>query len=84
MTMPIAAVNASHLRVTCDGCGADAELCCKRQIPIAARPWAVTKFRAAGWHLDAGDRSRLRSQESALRDGDGKWYCPRCAGQKHL
>jgi hypothetical protein len=82
--MGLETVAASHLRVTCDACRESAELCCKREIPIAARPWAVAKFRAAGWHLDAGDRPRLRAHEFARRNGEGRWYCPRCAARTHL
>jgi hypothetical protein len=53
-------------------------------LPIAAHIAAMRKFKAVGWHLDAGTDRRARVLEQALRDGSGLWYCPSCARRTHL
>jgi hypothetical protein len=82
--MPLELVEATHIRVTCSGCGVNAEVCPKRELPATARASAVTKFRKAGWHFDPGEHTRDRSLEYAMREGMGRWYCPACARNTHL
>jgi hypothetical protein len=83
--MPLAAIDAAHLRVTCDACGvSSAEVCGKRDPPVMARVAAIRKFRAAGWHHDPGRQARMRTQEEVEREGTGKWYCPTCGKMGHL
>jgi hypothetical protein len=83
--MPLQIVEATHIRVLCDACRtASAELCGKRDLAVAVKIVAVQKFRAHGWHHDAGTHARTRAFEQAERDGSGKWYCPTCASQTHL
>jgi hypothetical protein len=83
--MPLAIVTATHVRVTCDGCRkTTAELCGKREIAATAAATAVPKFKAAGWHHDAGDHVRSRTEEQVEREGAGRWYCPACSRQTHL
>jgi hypothetical protein len=83
--MSLQTLEASHLRVTRDACrSASAEVCGKRDLPIAARIAAMRKFKAAGWHHDAGVDRRARVIERAEREGSGRWYCPTCARRTHL
>jgi hypothetical protein len=78
-------VDAVHVRVVCDSCRtATAEVCAKRALAVEARLQAVPKFRAVGWHHDAGFEGRTRAIEQAQRVGSGRWYCPTCARQTHL
>jgi hypothetical protein len=83
--VPLVALEAAHLRVTCDACRtATAEVCGKRDLPVMARVAAIRKFRAVGWHHDPGDLARTKTLEQAQRDGSGRWYCPQCGRQRHL
>jgi hypothetical protein len=82
--MPMHVVEAMHVRVVCDACGINAELCSKRELALGARARATRIFQTHGWHHDAGERSRVRAQETAEREGIGRWYCPRCSRQTHL
>jgi hypothetical protein len=80
-SVPLAVIEAAHLRVTCDACRtATAEVCGKRDLPTMARVAAIRKFRAAGWHHDPGN---VRAKDAG-RDGLGRWYCPECGRTKHL
>jgi hypothetical protein len=78
-------LEAAHIRVVCDACRtASAEICGKRDLPIAARVAAMRKFHAVGWHHDAGIDRRTRVLElAAARDGTGRWYCPSCSRKTH-
>jgi hypothetical protein len=83
--MALAVVDGIHIRVTCDGCrSATAEVCSRRDLPVVARVAAIRKFRATGWHHDAGYHARLKTQEQIDRDGAGRWYCPECGKKTHL
>ena len=83
--MPLQTIEAAHLRVVCDACRtATAEVCGKRDLPIAARIAAMRKFKAVGWHHDAGSDRRARVLEQMEREGSGRWYCPTCARRTHL
>jgi hypothetical protein len=78
-------LQAAHIRVVCDACRtASAEICGKRDLPIAARVAAMRKFLAVGWHHDPGIDRRTRVLEQAARDGTGRWYCPSCSRKTHL
>ena len=76
--MGLHAIEAAHIRVTCDRCGTEtAEVCGKRDLPTMARVAAVRKFKASGWHLDAGPRApSARAEKDAEAHGVGRWYCP--------
>ena len=83
--MPLCVVEASHIRVVCDACRTgSAEVCGKRDLPVAARVAACRKFRAVGWHHDPGSERRSRVLDQAEREGSGRWYCPTCASKSHL
>ena len=83
--MTLQVVEASHVRVVCDSCRtSSAEVCGKRELPITARSSAMRKFKAVGWHHDAGSDRRSRVLEQAERDGTGRWYCPTCARKTRL
>jgi hypothetical protein len=83
--MALQMVETTHVRVVCDACrGVAAELCGRRELFVTARLAAVRKFRAAGWHHDAGQYGRQRDWERAEANGAGRWYCPTCARQTHL
>jgi hypothetical protein len=82
--VPLALVDASHIRVVCDACRASAEICGKRDPPVAATVSAVRKFKSVGWHHDVGRSPRQRTVEDAERTGAGRWYCPRCGEKQHL
>jgi hypothetical protein len=83
--MPLLTIEAAHLRVVCDSCRtATAEVCGKRDLPVAARIAAMRKFKSVGWHHDPGNSGRVRVIEQAERDGIGRWYCPTCARRTHL
>jgi hypothetical protein len=82
--VPFAVVDACHIRVVCDGCRTSAEVCGKRDPPVAAVVSAVRKFKATGWHHDVGRNLRQRSIEDAERTGAGRWYCPSCGRNTHL
>jgi hypothetical protein len=43
---------------------------------------ATTPFTRAGWAL-AATGGRVRASEYAERNGEGRWYCPRCASKKN-
>ena len=82
---PLAPLDACHIRVVCDACRvASAEVCGKRDLPIAATVSAIRKFKANGWHHDAGQNMRQKSVEDAERTGSGRWYCPACSRSTHL
>jgi hypothetical protein len=82
--VPLQIVDAVHVRVVCDGgCGVTAELCGKREPAVAARASGAQKFRGLGWHHDPATH-RDREYQMALRDGSGRWYCPKCARKTHL
>jgi hypothetical protein len=50
-----------------------------------ARVAAVRKFKAVGWHQDAGrDVQSSRGKEDIERSGAGRWYCPECGRKGHL
>jgi hypothetical protein len=80
------AIEAAHISVTCDSCRTEtAEVCGKRDPPTMARVAAVRKFKAAGWHHDAGRRHpSARAEKDAETSGSGRWYCPNCARRAHL
>jgi len=83
--MPLVLVEASHVRVLCDACRTtSAEVCGRRDLPVMARVAAVRKFKAVGWHHDAGEHTRTTTLEQVQRDGSGRWYCPGCAKKTHL
>ncbi len=83
--VPLQVVEATHIRVICDGCRtASAELCGKRELAVTARARAVPKFENAGWHHDPGDHVRQKTREQSERDGSGRWYCPTCGRKTHL
>jgi hypothetical protein len=81
--VPLQLVEATHVRITCDGCRVTAELCGKRELPAAAKAVAAQRFRGLGWHQDPSTH-RDREYAMALRDGSGRWYCPACARKTHL
>jgi hypothetical protein len=82
--MPFAIVDACHIRVVCDGCCvSSAEVCGKRDLPVAAMVSAVRKFKAAGWHHDVGRNLRQKALDEAERTGVGRWYCPDCGKKLH-
>lgn len=84
-SMPLAVVEAAHVRVVCDACGAaSAEVCGKRDLPVMARVAAVRKFKSVGWHHDPGSTPRASTQEDIRRTGAGRWYCPQCGRRSHL
>jgi len=77
--MPIQPVDATHVRVTCEICGATAEVCGKRERGIGAVPQAVEQFRRVGWHHDPLPQERWCMPPSQVeRDGLGRWSCPGC------
>jgi hypothetical protein len=82
----LAPIDAWHIRVVCDACRvSSAEVCGKRDLPVAATVAAVRKFKAAGWHHDAGGRSvRQKTIDDAERTGMGRWYCPDCGKKPHV
>lgn len=84
--MSLQAIEAAHIRVTCDGCGTEtAEVCGKRDLPGMARVAAVRKFKSVGWHHDVGSRHpSARAEKDAEAHGAGRWYCPKCARRTHL
>jgi hypothetical protein len=84
--VPLAVLEAAHLRVTCDSCRTKtAEVCGKRDLPAMARVAAVRKFKSVGWHHDPGrQHSSMRSEIDADAGGSGRWYCPECSRQTHL
>ena len=84
--MPLITLEAAHLRVTCDSCRkSSAEVCGKRDLPAMARVAAVRKFKAVGWHHDAGrSASSVRSELDTESSGAGRWYCPDCSRRTHL
>jgi hypothetical protein len=73
--MPLEAVHAQHTRVVCHACGEDAHLC----LGVGLRELAVTRFRAAGWSLDTASGGRSRGSDYAEKQGNGRWYCPKCS-----
>ena len=84
--MALQVLEAAHLRVTCDACRtATAEVCGKRDLPVAARVAAIRKFKMVGWHNDpGGNHSSARAESDAASSGSGRWYCPTCARRTHL
>lgn len=86
LDVALAPVDAWHIRVVCDACRtASAEVCGKRDLPVAATVSAVRKFEAAGWHHDPGGRHlRQKTLDDAERTGAGRWYCPDCGKKTHV
>jgi hypothetical protein len=84
--VPLQVVEAAHLRVTCDACRtATAEVCGKRDLPVAARVAAIRKFNEVGWHHDPGSHhASARAEKESESSGSGRWYCPTCAKRTHL
>jgi hypothetical protein len=79
--MPLALLDAAHIRVTCDACGVStAEVRGRRDPPVMAQVAAVRKFKTAGWHHDPGAHARTKTLEEVQTGGTGKWYCPTCRG----
>ena len=84
--MALQVIEAAHIRVACDACHtATAEVCRKRDLPVAARVAAIRKFKEVGWHHDPGrDYRSARAEKDAETTGSGRWYCPTCARRTHL
>lgn len=82
--MPLDLVASTHVRATCEACGAEARLCPKRLCGGAALEWGAHAFRGAGWHLDVKEARRDRVYFANEKKGAGKWYCPACASRSHL
>jgi hypothetical protein len=86
--MPVAVVYDARIRVLCDGCETEAaEVYAAKDMPVMATVAALRKFRSIGWRHESArnlPRSALRSREDAERNGWGRWYCPKCAGNVPL
>ena len=84
--MALQVIEAAHIRVTCDACRtATAEVCGKRDLPVAARVAAIRKFKEVGWHHDPSrNHGSVRAEREAEASGWGRWYCPSCGRRSHL
>jgi hypothetical protein len=83
MTMPVAIVYDTRIRVLCDGCRTEsAEVYSAKDMPVMATVAALRKFKSAGWRNDSARnvRSSVRPKLQPEWDGWGRWYCPKCAG----
>jgi len=77
--MALTPISATHYRVVCSTCGADAFVCPERQTGIEVWGRAVSAFRRAGWHHDPPRLRQPKARQAAEEMGEGCWYCPGCA-----
>jgi hypothetical protein len=77
--VPVTTHPATHYKVVCSRCGADAEVCPQRQTDLDVWLRAVRAFERAGWHQDIDQSHRTHGRNDQTTYGSGKWFCPKCA-----
>jgi hypothetical protein len=80
---PMETRDLTHYIVICSRCGKDAMVCPRRQNDLDVWFRAIATFERSGWYQDIDQSRRSHGRNDPRMYGDGKWFCPACARQKH-